>query len=286
MASVTRVSEWAGGLGCRLKPSGYSLIDYDHPVIRAYVSAAARIGYTSDEQLSDWRHFLDNFPQAKQKAAKHQGKADQYCKLRLVHLRTALRSGNADILVQPVEAGPLSRATAGLRALTFCGVLRYMWDCGVPESGISWSDAQVCALRQIGLLGDGVPHQERISLIAASLIDEIKSWIASVAVPAPEQSDGMDAFRLYDLVAASRPELRQRVPAGSRDVRKWAHDLESSAKDYYRCVLAVCSSSLKAHVWLMWTLLGPRVYIAECEGLLGRRGDRRLLPLTARLWER
>ena len=86
--SKNRTSTFMGGNGQRLRPSGYSLIEYKSENL---IKSLKHLYPFDDNNISfsdlwDWENLLNNYPISHQKIAKSQSKVHQYCE-KLINTR-------------------------------------------------------------------------------------------------------------------------------------------------------------------------------------------------------
>ncbi len=86
VASLNRVSKEFSGLGYRLNPSGYSLIEYDHENVLKLLNCLyeENVKVTFDD-LADWKYMINNFPYCSQKAAKTQNRAGEFVRVHFMN---------------------------------------------------------------------------------------------------------------------------------------------------------------------------------------------------------
>jgi len=92
VSDVKRVSEFSGGKGIRLHPSGYSLFDYECEESLGFIRGILKDKSLSFEQLYDWRFLADNFPVTNEKLAEHQREIIPYLQTKLKLLKKRYRN--------------------------------------------------------------------------------------------------------------------------------------------------------------------------------------------------
>jgi hypothetical protein len=291
-ASPTRTSSWAGGEGHRFQPSGYSLVEYDHPTVAAFVSNVAGVSIDALSELSDWHHYLSNYPSTQQKALKYQGQSSEYCTRRLRELREALKNGEVGPLLVTWNYSRLPLSTSPLRLgsilLAMVATFRYLHEWGRRAPGIVLNDEQLAVLRRTGIVGtDGTPTTGSLHNIIGDLLKASATWRFDTVRqrPAVDLERPKELEHTIDAIAIT-PEIQlPTLPRAERptDLREAARLLQNEAESYYQCVLAVCASALKANLWTCWILLGADAYVDAARDLWTRRltGP---LRLSARLW--
>lgn len=289
VADSIRSSSYIGGGGKRLNPSGYSLVDYHHPASIAFASSIAGIRSLDFDSFSDWRRILDNHPVIKQKAAKYQGGVPAYCKARLLDIRKMLLLGLHKPIGDITEPLFLIPSFLGERLLNLVAILRYMWDCTVDSTKFNLTDSQSQAIEKIELTKQGVPLMDSVSDLSLKLLNESIQWRhrVSQSIAILDEYEDRSPLELVRILSEQKGRDVNLLYVGEPDrqgLKKYARMLEDEAILYYKCVLAICASVLKANLWTAWLLMGNSEYIRACEDIILRRGQNPL-HLTSQLWE-
>lgn len=293
-ASRDRVSQWIGGKGVRLKPSGYSLLDFDHPIVNRFVKSICLTSNSKLDIYDDWRHLLENYPVSKQKALKHQGEVTHYCKTKLIDLRNEIKAGSVLPIIN-LQSNEYSHVPyLGQKMLWLMALNKYMRDCMATTTN-KWNEAQLEELEKIGIIKGGIPNLRTFTDFSVDLIYKSRAWRQQIAISDKELEhldDGNGLFLVQTLLNITNERVLNNIT--NRELidkpdfftlDKAYSSLWEEVIHYYKVVLALTASSLKANVWNCWLLMGPNDYISVCKTILNKRNNDKVLYLSSRLWE-
>jgi hypothetical protein len=267
VASPVRASILAGGDGRRLDPSGYTLLDFDHPTIEAFI--AGLVGYTTSHErldLDGWRHLMANYPITRQRALKSQEVTRGYVASMVQDARRVARTGRIPLtcdlgaLLRGPSLGPLAM---GGQLMAMSGLLKALeslrhvaWD---PHAFTELERNLAGTPLDGALERDLTPHAG--VLVEQALLSS-SAWRRRVA-----PSSG----------AGGTP------PKAARSFGGMARQLEDEARLHHKVVAALCVGPLKASLWNLWLLTGDDVQ-SVIEDSLGQRSALSH-ALSPSLWE-
>lgn len=284
-----RVSVWAGGQGVRVTPSGYSLLDFDSSNVRAYIASVTGLVSANHSDFDDWRHLINNYPLMKQKALKHQGGVKEYCQLRLSDIRNQIKAESVEP-IKRLEAS-LDIPHLGAKMLSCMAILKYMADC-LATSKVQWTEPQVRVLEQLGFMRHGDPVLGSTSALVTNLIENSSRWRNMLAKPQSVLTglDTDDPIQMVQYIAEQRFTSEYEIiprenQTSSIHLRKSFRMLQDEVTLYYKIVLALSASILKANIWTNWVLLGGEEYNDLCQDILSKRDDSKILHLSMQLWK-
>lgn len=254
VASPARASILAGGDGRRLDPSGYTLLDFDHPTIRAFIAGV--VGDTaSDERLdlNGWRHLMANYPITRQRALKSQEVTRGYVASRIQDARRIARKGRIPLV------GDLGALLSGTppRPLALGGQLMAM-------SGLLKA---LESLRHVAWDPQALTELER-NLTATPLDGALDHDLAPMASALVEQALRASVAWRRRIAPSSDTDEMPPMPASS--FGGMARQLEDEARLHHKVVAALCVGPLKASLWNLWLLTGHDIQ-SVIQGSLSRR---------------
>jgi hypothetical protein len=289
VAAQERVSNWAGGSDIRLYPSAYSLLEFDHPLVKAFIASVCHLPIQDvNEKLSDWLHLINNYPVSKQKALKHQGGVSLYIELKLAELRQQLKDGDLQPMIAIASEENQSPAEIGLRGLCLMAINKYMRDC-MATSSVTWSDAQLERMEELGVMRNGSPAIDTVTKLTLNLLKESAIWRHNIA----QSSSVVDTIDTDDPIVLVNSLARKNFTDSDYVFQRndsflplnvCYRCLQEELTMYYKAVLALCSSVLKANIWTCWMLLGTNDYIEVCKTILSQRAKGRFF-LSSLFWE-
>jgi hypothetical protein len=274
----------------RLRPTGYSLIDYKHCSIEHWLAAylGVEVGKIA-AGLEDWRDIVDAYPSSHQKLLKSQTAVRNYCASRLTRAYVLLQTGEAELLGAIAERPGILELG---KQMCIVGALMRCFKKWKRLARTGPSDDQRRELERLRLVEDGHISLAKLAALARDLADRSRTWREGMLTPVSELE------RLIELSVSEPARLYSEVrrvfrPKTDRDSTKHAaHEAKLSAEQtlrdetiaYYMLVSSICASSFKAHIWNMWLLLPAAGVESVCRELVAERGEHRSLMLESKLW--
>ncbi len=252
VVSCQRVSKSAKGIGRRLKPSGYSLLDFYHESasIRKYVNDVA--GLDCDQNVSNWIEFANSIPTSKQKGAKGQLVVSKYVEMRLDSIRMLAASNFAGLS----ENQPLTEVSCGEELLLLIVSLekvRKVWVASIPP------DSSTIAIRN--WISDDSINIDTAFNEFLKICDCSKSWRNRISPTTIIDEPYEKELERIRNVFSEWVRLDWRIGSCSDKSKTFLLTimisfLYSEVKHYYSLVLAIITTALKSTAWSMWLLNG------------------------------
>ncbi|PTX56821.1 hypothetical protein C8N43_1486 [Litoreibacter ponti] len=238
----------------RLKPTGYSLIEYSSPAVAA--ACRSLLGSNvNHEDLEDWREMVSLFPASREKLSKRQGRLvvpliskfrrRARCELddgRLVGSVSGYNGGNTSV--------PIS--LLGWNLIYTVELLKFVCDCSNSYSPRVVTDSGLDRLSDFGFVDqEGAVQMAAFSDHFAKIFDQICGSLISwgISEQALESRFSSCLQELRD-VSTFKLDVREKVelPKSFRKAVKNT-DLYSQhlLEEYYKFASFFCASVLKAH---------------------------------------
>lgn len=288
VSSIVRTSIWAGGEDLRLYPSGYTLLDYCHDNVLAYVSLVAESETMDFDAYEDWRHIYNNYPVSRQRLLKSQSGIPQYCDLRLRDLRQNIVHGDEGCLSLLDSSVCFEIPCLGKTVLALMTTIKFIRDA-MATPNIKWSDAQFKLLQDLGIIRNNVPAIDIINWKMREITTHIDRWLKKIALrdtilnSAPKSN--ASSMILFLEQQKSKMQYASSLDNNNDLVSLDANYriLQKSLYMYYKAVVALGGTVLKANLWTCWLLLGPDEYLKALREIIDKRGEK-LLNLSAKVW--
>lgn len=282
-----RVSRKSGGEGFRLSPAGYSLVEYDSPIIHLLIQEKLKLPMISSDALKDWRHLINNFPRTSQRLSKHQGSVRAYRNFREIDEKKHIAFDDTrklQILEQTIEnINPLLYGYYLAEFLSICALLK---EWCIPACPNSAGNAVLRQLEKMNWLAEnGTIQPEVIVLNFEKNTKKVMDWLESQG-----WSFNQD---MHEEISRASNILLQRGKRSIivREDSSWSgfglitKILRELIDIYYGFAGFCCSSLFKAHVLYPYLLLGAEGYRSEIKRIFLLRQEEKSLFFEPDLWQ-
>lgn len=291
VAVKDRVSIKLGGRGKRLIPSGYSLIEFEHPSILAYIKTTTNIGDIDYKMLDDWHNIINNYPKSEEKVLKHQGGVNEYINSNLISIRKQLIVGSTQPILSYVSSNG-NPVQYGRAIINLIGCIKFIKNCTIIANKFVYSPKQRNLLIQLGMIdNDSKPILDKITSRAKKIISDSSTWRKHISIPRKYLENFVEVNFIKNIEELenkpwllNNSNIKNIFMDNDLSLDKCAYELRREAIQYYKCVISLTSSCLKADVFRSWLLMGSKDYISVVKKLLNKRIKKSFI-MSAKLWD-
>ena len=290
-----RVSLWSGGHAERLRPSGYSLIDFDEASALSFVKAVAQIpGILSFDNLADWRHLLDNYPRSDQKILKSQSGISQYVVRKVSDDYSSMKSGSVLLLEHLACNRAIGIPSMGAHMCALMALTKVLHAWSRNDRLIRPTRRQEQLLHQIGAYSAGGLNTSFLGDHVQQLLLESERWRQQIGRPLLPVNDLATRYNLngyQDLLSGildycflGTTEAQAIAKAGCVSLPLHQRILDETIC-YYRTVIGLCASVLKMHILNVGLVFSPEDLHHALKSLLKQREGNKIFRFNSRLWK-
>lgn len=291
VAVKDRTSIKVGGKGKRLIPSGYSLIEFEHPSVLAYIKTTTNIGDIDYKMLDDWYNIINNYPKSNEKVLKHQGGVNEYINSNLISIRKQLIVGSAQPILSYISSNG-NPVQYGRAIINLIGCIKFIKDCTIIANKFVYSPKQRNLLIRLSMINnDNKPLLNKITSRVKKLINDSNTWRKHISIPRQFLENFVEVNFIKNIEELeNKPWLlnnsnfKNLFIDNNLPLDKWAYELRCEAIQYYKCVVSLISSCLKADIFRSWLLMGSNDYISVVKKLLNKRIKKSFI-MSAKLWD-
>jgi hypothetical protein len=272
--------------GYRLRPTGYSLLEFKSATMLTLIQHKLHTPPISPEDLMDWLELIHRFPPISQKLTKDQHSARVYRNLQENESKKRLSQGNtseSSFLYQPIsELNPLLYGRYLIEQLALTALLKEWSSPACPYSAPTTI----------------IQHLERLNwldsnsmLIPSNIVSDLNTsvrvlqlWLESHGWYFAESNFVQINHAFNTLLLYGKRSLTEKLDGSPAGFGLIMGHLREIIDTYYGFAGFCCGGLFKAHILFPFVLLGPEEYRLEIERILNLRAEAKQLFFHPLLW--
>lgn len=267
-----------GSTEMRLSPSGYSLLDYEHPRVLTLISYLLNIYPVTWGSLYDWKFLINNYPVTREKLAEHQGSVNRFIDIKIKDKLKKLRNNGCNKQQNEllISEDKLDFLTIGDKLIDIAVLLKYFRNLITDENEIKLTPNQIDFF-----LASGVSEFVDLDILLVNLTKSaniIGSKLIEFGFPKEKwiliDSELKERIRLFNenyeipIKGESSTDLYRR----NKYFGKLNMDIKKVLHEYYKFVSFFSSTVLKANIFTSYLLFGEKEYSELIKVLIKERG--------------
>ncbi len=284
--TLNRISISAGGKGFRLKPTGYSLLEFNSSKILRVISEKLKAPNLLNRDLVDWRSLINDFPLISQRVSKHQNSVSAFRNQREVESKRNISNGDISALqILDCNFEQINPLMYGCFLLELDALLALMKEWVSPSCPNDAPDEIFNYLKRIKWIDiNGEIISSEINSTLEVSVRLTITWLNN-----HNWNQDIDFSDLKE-VLLQIDKSNKRLLNGHLDSTLSGFGLAVKVlrkliDAYYGFASFCCGALFKAHILYPYLLLGPEDFKAEIQNLLVSRDKEKYILFKPVLWE-